>query len=318
MEKIELLKNEIINSIALEFNDIEKIIYIYIRLCKFFTYDDEFYIGLKNENRINTNNKINCIEFSNIFCELLDKLNIKDIIYSKIKYGEGHQFVNIEYKGKTISFDSTLSILNGDLINSKMNLPLSINKYGKFIEETQKVYQYIESLNKKNKKIYKLIKKSNNNKIIMGLKFRINIFLINISRKKFNDNMSQISYIIKLYKKIFSKYERENNIKFDIIGSYYKDKNNNKHVKPILVFNISSNNNLTEESNDNIEYYIYDYNLGLKKTNLTEIINNFENKTFYYSYDIESNTGIEGIDLTGEDMFKYFQTNDDIFENIRK
>ena len=170
------LENFILNDIPDSFNDLEKAIYIYIKMCKTFTYDDEFFavneLGPLTEkhqlidnisNITPTNNKIVCYEFNMIYAHLLNKLgiNYKKYVNTKHgeslfemgyhKYSEGHTFLKFRWGKYLVKADSVDTILHGDIMQAKLNQPLNglicenINEKSKedFSHIMTKVYKYI-------------------------------------------------------------------------------------------------------------------------------------------------------------------------------
>ena len=136
----EQLKNYILNGISICNTKLEKAIYVYIKLCQTFSYNNEYYIfdggrivAYKHETIDNipkynmVNNQIICYEFTAIFAKFLDILGIN----FKVKYKKeidhfGGQHTNLTfYEDDFIIYtDSVTSILDGDLFRSKIGLDL--------------------------------------------------------------------------------------------------------------------------------------------------------------------------------------------------
>lgn len=175
------LENEILRDLPIYFTDEEKAIYIYIKMCKILTYDEEFYAvdqkgalaskhkNLDNIRNINLdNNKIVCYEFNAIYSYMLNKLNInyKNFVASingigqllenefddkYYKYGEMHAFLKFRVGKYLIKADPVITILQSDLVQAKLNQKLkgfkcvNINKNSRneFNDIIQRVYEFI-------------------------------------------------------------------------------------------------------------------------------------------------------------------------------
>lgn len=177
----EELEHEILNGIPDTFNDLEKALYIYIKMCKTLTYDEEYYavnqkgpVALKHKNvdilnNISlTNNKVVCYEFDSIYAYLLHKLGIKYSHYVSTQnglgdideepfdeeynsYSEGHTFLKFKYGKFIVKADSVTTILHGDIMQAKLNQGLAGLKCNNKNEETQKEFKEIFN------KVYKYV-----------------------------------------------------------------------------------------------------------------------------------------------------------------
>ena len=135
------LQDLILSDISPEFNDLEKAIYVYIKMCKVLTYDEEFYavnqkgpLSEKHKTIDNvanislTNNKVVCYEFDAIYSYFLNKLgiNYKHFVgtVDGNRYSEGHTFLKYRCGKHLVKADSVTSILQGDIMQAKLNQPL--------------------------------------------------------------------------------------------------------------------------------------------------------------------------------------------------
>ena len=258
------------------YNDLEKSIYIYIKLCKSLSYDTLYYIsgqrGMqldfhRNPNRIETiedgTNEIVCYEFNAIYGKFLDDLNIKYTINSKMAtdaYGRGH--VNLKYNvDKCIVFaDAVTSIIGGDLVNAKLNLDLEGLKCVNLSEDAKLIF------NKALVKVYKDIKdneKYSNKQFKHGLndinvpgtkiedKIELMIDLVEKSGLKIVDSMG---YLMKLRREIFTKEELLNDLDFSIIR---KDFANSRELCMVI----------SKKENDAWKYWCYIPKKGLIRAN---------------------------------------------------
>ena len=149
----ETLKQAILGDIPDNFNNLQKAIYIYIKMCKLLTYDENYYASgqegiplLKHQDIHNiskislTNNKVVCYEFTVLFAYFLNKIGInyqyffsatndknktlEQELNNTHHYGEGHMFLKFRYEKFLIKADATMYIFGGDLPKAKLNEPL--------------------------------------------------------------------------------------------------------------------------------------------------------------------------------------------------
>lgn len=162
------LRNAIFSGIPEDSTQLEKAIYIYIKMCKLLTYDEEYYavnqkgpatLKHKDVNYVSninlTNNRVVCFEFNLIYSKLLDELGIKFRSDYKNMAGEAYGFghANLEFRsGKfLVGADSVTSILQGDIARSKLNQPLvglrcineNQNTQQEFKNSVTKIYELI-------------------------------------------------------------------------------------------------------------------------------------------------------------------------------
>lgn len=177
----EELQEEILKGLPSDYSDLDKALYVYIKMCKKLTYDEEFYaINQKgplsekhklidNVSKITlTNNKVVCYEFDVIYAYILNKLGINyrhfiDLVNGYgdheeeefdeefTKYSQSHTFLKFRCGKYLVKADSVTTILHGDIMQAKLNQPLkglvceNTNEQSKkeFMEELNKVYTYI-------------------------------------------------------------------------------------------------------------------------------------------------------------------------------
>ena len=132
------LENAILSDMPEDYSDIEKAIYIYLKMCQTLTYDPEFYIvdqkgplTEKHRKIENTalitpeNNKIVCYEFSAIYSKFLADQNINHRLYRTFSneneqvYGRGHFRTDFRCGKFLICADSITGILDSDLTSAK-------------------------------------------------------------------------------------------------------------------------------------------------------------------------------------------------------
>ena len=130
----ELIKY-VFNNMPTDYSDIEKAIFVYLKLARAFTYDDEFYAeqqsdeaNAKHSNiaRLSTitptNNSVVCYEVNQIFAQILKMLNINySVDYVLGQYGQGHSNLSFKADDYIVKADAVATILGSDMLNSKVN-----------------------------------------------------------------------------------------------------------------------------------------------------------------------------------------------------
>ena len=259
------LQDSILSDISPEFNDLEKAIYVYIKMCKLLTYDEEFYavnqkgpLSEKHKTIGNianislTNNKVVCYEFDAIYSYLLNKLGINykhfvgtlngngiqgedefDDEYNR--YSEGHTFLKYRCGKYIVKADSVTSILQGDIMQAKLNQPLrglvceNTNEQSKneFAEVMHKVYNYIASREPKISKnepekfetfdeiVTQFVSSTDKLKPV-DIREKIEILISKVNSTKMI-GIDAYSYLLQLRKILFTEQEQKDNIKISII-----------------------------------------------------------------------------------------------------
>lgn len=302
------LEKEILNSIPDDLSNLEKSIYLYIKMCKLLSYDEEIYAYnqkgecLKKhqdyhyiENINLSNREVVCFEFNVLYCYFLQKLGINFksnyLVSKEESYGKGH--VSVEYRSDKflVNADSTVNIIYSDLYYAKFNRKLEGIKCLNNNKRTQN--EFNEALNRVYDRIYGKEENFNNlnigsNDSITRLNYLFNSYH-NLQRNDLNV-MDGISYFIDLYRTLFDANERKNNVKvtFVRIGS---------KINIIVTVNELG----VEYINDNI-YYLIVPNKGIKEINLEELQSMFSDG--YYSYVNEKRDTIPGIRLLDDENVK--------------
>ncbi len=316
-KKVEIdkeLENKILEGLPNDANELEKAIYIYIKMCKLLTYDDEYYavnqIGeatykhqdIKYVSSINLkNNKIVCFEFNLIYSKLLDKLGIKfRSTYKNMigeAYGGSHAYLEFRSQKFLVKADSVMSILLGDIMQAKLNQPLfgliCLNKNEKtkkeFYETVNKVYELIAEQEKSNERYmvghiktldellaeYKQVT-SNLEDIDINERFAILIEKVNETKMV---GIDSLSYVLQLRSIMFNEYERQNNMFVTIIRNNEPfDKERVAMASAIFTINV---NGIETNPEENI-YYYFNPNKKLIVISKEELQDKFDNKIFEY------------------------------------
>lgn len=259
------LQDLILSDISPEFNDLEKAIYVYIKMCKVLTYDEEFYAvnqkgplsekhkTINNVANISlTNNKVVCYEFDAIYSYFLNKLGINykhfvgtvdgngkqgeeefDDEYNR--YSEGHTFLKYRCGKHLVKADSVTSILQGDIMQAKLNQPLrglvceNTNEQSRneFSQAMHKVYNYIAnrepkiSQNEPEKvetfdEIVAQFNSSTDKLRPVDIREKIEILISKVNSTKMI-GIDAYSYLLQLRKILFTEQEQKDNIKISII-----------------------------------------------------------------------------------------------------
>ncbi len=238
VEKIKLspsLEQEIMNGVSDDLPLLDKALFVYINMCYLLTYNDEYYaveqlgeavIKHRDISYISgitlDNNEVTCYEFNAIYSYMLSKLGIhfKNYIsdYSS-GYGEGHEYLTFRVGKFLVEADSVTSIINGDLVNVKINRGIDglfcYNKNDDTVNEFESILNRVilkaEEFHSGKKK-YNLVATD-----VIDLDyedFDVSLEKRVLSMLKYMDcsnlkGIAALSYLLKLRKQIFTKEEQE-------------------------------------------------------------------------------------------------------------
>ena len=281
--KIELsneVKEMIIKNKPSELSLLETAIYIYIKMCQTFTYDREFFSQNQTYKKelsyittISPNNlEVTCFEFAVIYGQLLANIGInfrsyygkKQRIYElrsimdngEKEYGQKHAFTEFRVGKFLIDADAMESILEGDLIDSKLYLPLNglqcINSNRETQEEFEQTLNKVYTIIKSEKKLPQIDKSYLEHIEDLSYLNRINILQkqINLLNLK---GLDAYSYIVNMKRKLYTEEELKSNLNIRIIRTNNPE-DINKNADVLMIITI---NKRDFELNDfNNEYYI--------------------------------------------------------------
>lgn len=296
------LKQEILKDIPKSYKKLDIATYIYIKLCKILSYDEEYLVNNQRgsvldkhvkidniKNITKENNNAVCYEFSLIYAKLLEELgidfNVPPFVFqSKKEFSLSHSYLIFKVDKYLVKADSVTSILNGDMVNAKILNPLvginCINKNEKTREEftsvKEKVYKTINKQEKSDMKFYKKLDEYKNNyqkDINISLMERYDIFLKSINESNLV-GVDNLGYITNLKRILFTKEEQDNKLNVTFVKNNETDKSS-----IIVVFN--------EESLKNVDTNIYYYSnvsqsKGLHLTTKEELTSYFKDKILEY------------------------------------
>lgn len=279
------------------YDTLEQAIYIYIKMCKILSYNDEFFAarqkGLAAEKHqmidyIETITprfpEVVCYEFNAIYAKMLNHLGInfeRECFSWKNKYGDGHENLSFRVGKYIIEADSSRQILTGDLFNAKIGASIkglkcrnqNFDTYMEFCEILNKVYNDIKKEDKTEfsnaLREYEELTKTKRNEV--PLNDRFNLFLEKIKASSFT-GLNIMSYILKLVNVLFTEEEREYYIDFEIIRDN-NPKDEDKLYSTCGIITMNPNGIIKDEIHN--KYYIYingQLKRILKKTLIQNII----------------------------------------------
>ena len=289
-------ENYILDQIPNNFSKIEKAFYIYLLLCRTFTYDvievngGKTNIKHRNIERISEINEVNnvilCYEFIVIYAKFLDKLGLNYEIDKSYDYARGHINLCMQYKDSKIDVEPTRGVIDCDLTNAKIGVKLegfnynysNPSTYEEINKAVNNVYQYFDkNLGIKYKKQTELInenkeifKKQNKNIL---LKERFEFFV----KKLINLDLPPVEIIkrLNMLKKVV--FEDLNIFDFYLVANTEKmSYPENVSISLVLVFNefgINKGNN---------EYYIYKYPKNIAKISKEDLQKKFDYGKYTY------------------------------------
>lgn len=273
------LEREILKDLPEDTSLIEKAIYIYIKMCKIFTYDEEYYAMNKQGSayekhrhlsyisKINLhNNKLVCFEFNIIYAKLLSDLGINFIITYQNRfndaYGEAHASIAYRADKFLITADSVTSILKGDIVRAKLNAPLVGLKVQNKCEKTRE--EFYLALNK----MYHLFQSREEGRPfpekdaitsllpIEGLTdyYKVLAYIIRNASRINIIGIDSLSYTLQVEKLFFGQKEHENNFHLAIL----RDNNtifSSSQAKVCVIFTINEDGfDVNEENNIYFQY----------------------------------------------------------------
>ena len=308
------LEKVIMDGFPYDASELEMAIYIYIKMCKVLTYDEEYYavnqMGVATEKHKSIsyiasitpqNNQVVCFEFNIMYAKFLNMLgiNFTSNYVSCIgeDYGYGHANLDFRCDKFLVRADSVTSILHGDIAKSKINLPLEgikcLNKnfdtQNEFKSAYQKMYKLIISQEKdfNNKHAFYIQSfdellneyshKTDNLKNI-ELDERLSILIDKVNKKGIV-GIDALSYALHLRKILFNEEERKNNVKIIIIRNNDPfDKNKVAMPSVIVALNKDGFKNIPDKT----VYFYYNPNKELVAVTSEELQSKFDEGTFEY------------------------------------
>lgn len=326
-EKIEVdpgLEEYILKGLREDFTPLEKAIYIYLKMCKTFTYDEEFFAAcergtvalkhkdLKHLKEINLkNNSVVCYEFCELYAYFLRSIGLSaNARYTNEEYGSGHTIVRFRAGKYVCMADPLTSIFQGDLFGVKLNkVPKGLVCFNKMAESQLEFRNTIKKMQEyviceeqfdcgtpfKNNSFDDLLSRYRgvtDNFKEMPLSERIAALFEKVKSMSSLQGIDAYSYVMMLGDMFFTKEERKNNIVFELIKTT-DPKEEDQELMPIGVLVVNSNG-FSEIDYEN-SYYLYSDKLGLEPISYYTLSERFQNGEYAYRNDERINT-IPGID----------------------
>ena len=316
------LEQEIISNMPSDLNDLEKSMYIYMKMCKTLSYDDEYYAVDQKGDAVEKHQNIDyitnitldnpkavCFEFNVIYTKFLNDLGINFESNYKNMYGEAYGDAHVELGFRVGKFlvnaDSVTTILGGDLVRSKLNQPVigltCVNKNNKTKEEFNKCLNHVNSIILKEYKI----KETNKEESLDDLLKEYETLTNNIKEVKIQDkfdlllekinlsNMRGIDsyyYIMQMKKILFTDEELVENFAFNLIRTNLPQ-DEEKTAGIVGIFTVNDYN--INEYADLNKYYLLTENNEVKAINKELIENKFESGE--YDFIKKTDYGIPGV-----------------------
>ena len=287
----------ITKDIPANYSTLEKAIFIYIKMCKILSYNDEFFAakqrGLAAEKHrmidyIETISpqfpEVVCYEFNAIYAKMLHSLGInfqRECFSWKNQYGDGHENLSFRVGKYIIEADSSRQILTGDLFNAKVGNSIkglkcrnqNFDTYMDFDEILRKVYKDIKKEDKStfSEALKEYEELTNAKQAHIPFNTRFDLFLEKIRTSSFN-GLNIMSYILRLVNVLFTEEEREHYIDFEIIRDN-NPKDEDKIVATCGIITMNEKGILKDEEHN--KYYIYingELKRILKRTLIRNII----------------------------------------------
>ena len=322
------LKKEILNGLPKDENDLAKASYIYIKMCRLLTYDPEFFAAnqkgpsakrhedITNVGKITpASNEVVCYDFNSIYGTFLQELGIPISVDKGVHgiYGGSHASLSFRYDKFLINADSVVSILNGDLLNAKLNEKLTGLKctnsndntrleFDKIVAKMQKlIYEQDmketkDTLPSSSKSFDKAIDDYRNIKMledpILSLTDKTTMLIDKIATSSLS-TMDVIGYALKLKKIIFTENELFENFDMTIINEKTDE---SSPYMPIIILTIGEEN-IRREDADNT-YFAYNPSATVTSTSKSEIESGFNSGKYAYIESFEQQ--IPGINIGGD------------------
>lgn len=285
------LEEKIIKDIPDELTIIEKAMYIYLKMCTIFMYDEEYFaVNLRGPaafkhqypeyiSTINLeNNELVCFEFNAIYAYFLKKLNIyyEIVRNASDSYGLGHEYLIFRVGKFLVDADSVTNVFYGDMTNVVTHAPIVGLKCINENEETKdefgnmlkKVYNIIQDEISYRSTFYQSVSDYKTLKQVYGendprisFKERVKMLVEYIETSNMQ-NMRAYTYLLFLKNRLFSDNELKNNIDIRLVKN--EKTTNSAKLADVMAIIAINEKDLKSESEENI-YVIYKVNKGFVK-----------------------------------------------------
>ncbi len=226
------LEQYILKNIPSDYTNLEKALFIYLKLTRLLSYDAEFYaehqsdqVNKKHADRKRIsqitptkNTDVVCYEVNQIYAQMLEKFNIPYCVnYVLGQYGKGHANLDFCCDGFVVNADAVRTILGSDFLTTKINCGLSglevKNTNGetkkRFEAHLSKVYRHIEAVEPSKyaqeesvERWKELFDAVQDRKKTVSIKDKVEIFT-KISTTSVLPQTEKIAYYTKIYNQLF-------------------------------------------------------------------------------------------------------------------
>lgn len=318
------LENAILDGMPEDSNQLEKAIYIYIKMCSLLSYDPEFFavnqkgpLAEKHKNpnmleKINlTNNKVVCFEFNWIYGKMLDKLGIPFVSLatgegdSEKTYGDGHAKLNFRVGKYLVSADAVRSVLTNDLMNVKTRRKLNglvcynqnQDTHKEFLTYARKMYDLVIEQQKKKttsptsfsmKDLAFSYRQHTDNIKEVSISERFRLWEEKAQRTDL-EPMEYYGYLTQIKKALFTDEMLNDNFRFSIV------RNNEEYIATGhygLQAIIAKNDLSFSRRPEDTEYYYLEQGI-LIPMDKESVLSDFDNKTFEYIGYVNTIPGIK-------------------------
>lgn len=312
------LRDEILADMPVDANALEQAVYIYIKMCKTLSYDEEFFVlkqqGAPQKKHQDISyaatvtpeqNKVVCYDFTQIYAKFLQEIGFNyEIERQTLDYGMGHEYLKFRSGKYLISADAVTGVLEGDMIRAKLNLPLcgldceNTNKRTKaeFVDSAERVYDNIRMRESMEDSSYDyFISKIEEYSVLtdsiktISLSEKFSILKEKLKSSKLS-GIDELGYILMLKRNLFSRYEQSRHFNMAILRKN-SGKEEERKVNTTVVFTL--NKYSIQQNPHDSKYYTYEKSQGFVETTHKELQERFDNNNFEYIYD--NNPKIFGI-----------------------
>ena len=319
------LRQQIFKDMPEDLSQLEQAQYIYLKMCKLFTYDQAYFasgqsgpLASKHKdisyiaNLTPQNNEAVCYEFSAIYSKLLTELNINNELVFVNKnnslgdlYGHKHSYVRFRTNEFLVNADPFMELRRSDLTRVKLGMPTrnlhckNLNKYTQqsFNNTLQRVYSLVNKDSEQNSSFEEALLQYQSfvEPTQLTFKEKFDFILQQLSNTNL-PAMDVLSYVHFLYNKVLSGNQQES----FVVSAIRHTPNDNfgnldKNIAELGIIISVGNSALTPEIEQTNE----------DDTSLfaTDFISDPKGYTrAYYS----SSTGLQP--LTTSQMFNYFNS----------
>ena len=288
-----------------DYSDLEKAVYLYIKMCRTFTYDPYFFASkevgksakvhqdiTRLEQLTPSNNMLVCYEFTRIYGKLLNMLNINYEARGSDIYGApGHSYLRFKIDDIVISADSTKKILGGDLYEAKVHGPIMGLDAHKSIFQplldkviykvSQEIYKSDEANEEKIsqfgywKELYNKLCKENKNSHKLSVDEKFGILVEQMDRLNL-PLIDSVTYMRRLCYNLFELEEIRGDFSFSFVKKAVKHPESDYELLVVMSFKDK------KKPDNKTRYVIYDNEGSFNESTLKDIQKRFKSGEYKY------------------------------------